>query len=63
MNKKSKFKLKVSTRKKIIKSKWDSIQMGNSQQRKINESKTWFFEKTSKIDKSLVLFIKEKEEA
>ena len=27
---------------------------------KINETKTWFFEKSTKIDKSLARFIKEK---
>ena len=53
---------KVSRRKEIIKirAEINEIEMGKTIE-KINETKSWFFEKINKIDKPLARFIKKKE--
>ena len=54
-------KLKVIRRKEIIKTKAEIIETETKRAiTKINEPKSWFFEKVNKIDKSLARFIKKK---
>ena len=54
---------KVSKRKEIIKIRAEINQIESSKMiQKINESKSWFFEKINKIDKSLTRLIKKKRE-
>ena len=52
---------KVSRRKEIIKIRAEINEIESSKMiQKINESKSWFFEKINKIDKSLTRLIKKK---
>ena len=58
----TKIKFKISRRKEIIKireNKWNRDKENNH---KINETKSWFFEKINKIDKPLVRLINKKRE-
>ena len=54
-------KPKVSRRKEIIKTRAEITEIETKRTiTKINEPKSWFFEKVNKIDKSLARFIKKK---
>ena len=54
-------KLKVTRRKEIIKTRAEIIEIETKRTiTKINETKSWFFKKVNKIDKSLARFIKKK---
>ena len=56
-------KLKVSRRKEIIKIRAEINEIETKKTiEKINETKSWFFEKINKIDKPLARFIKKKRE-
>ena len=56
-------KLKVSTRKEIIKIRVEINEIETKKTiEKINEAKSWFFEKLNKTDKPLARPIRKKEE-
>ena len=53
--------LRISTRKEIIKIRAEISEKETKETiAKINSSKSWFFEKTNKIDKPLARLIREK---
>ena len=55
-------KPKISRRKEIIKIRAEINEIETKKTKeKINETKSWFFEKINKIDKPLTKFIKEKD--
>ena len=63
LEKEQQTKPKVSRRKEIIKIRAEINKIESKKTiQKINESKSWFFEETKKIEKSLIRFIKKKRE-
>ena len=57
-------KLRISGRKKIIKIRVEINDIETKKTiQKINKSKSWFFEKTNKIDKTLIILTKIKRES